>query len=257
MKKLLTILLVLVALVLAAAFVGSFFIGDIVKKAVNTVGPQITGTKVEVQSVDVSVFSGACTVKGVTVGNTQEWKNSNAFYLGTLDAKVSLMSLFGDCVVVEKIVIESPEIDYETNLSSSNLKTLLANIEKNTAGDGKAAKQEPTKQPDPAESGQAAAAEKPMKIEIKHFALTGAKVTAVLGEKDREIVVPSIVLENIGTKEGGVEPGQAAAAIVKNLTSQVAKAAAEGATKALKEDPKAVKEAVKDAKKSVKGLFKK
>lgn len=256
MKTTLKILGGLLVLLLVALLAASAFLGGIVQTAVNTAGPKITGTKVEVKSVRLSVFSGSCAIEGLAVGNTEGWKEPNAFYLGKIDAKVSLSSLlFGDHIVIEKIEIESPEVDYETNVTSSNLKTLQANIEQNTKGAEPAGGEKPSGTQQPAAEG------KPVKVEIRHFSLTGVKVKAstsgILGEKSVALEVPSVVLEDIGTKEGGVTPAQAAMSIVKNLTTQVAKAATEGAANALKEDPKAVKGAVKDAVKGVKDLFKK
>ena len=251
MKTLFKILGVVVVLLVVAFFAASFFIGSIVKNAVNTAGPKMTGTKVEVQSVGLSIFTGSCTIKGLVVGNPEGFQKENAFYLGKIDAKVSIPSLFGDHIIVEKMVIESPEVYFEGGIGSNNFQTLLANVEKNTSGGTKT----PSAKPDaPEEQGEA----KEMKIEIRHFSLSGVKLTAaVTGLKEGSITVPTIELNDVGTKEGGVTPAQAAVSVLKDFSGKVAAAAVEGAKQNLLENPQDVKQTVKDAAKGVKDLFKK
>jgi hypothetical protein len=70
MNKKLLILSGIVAALVLAAYVGlEYFLGHVVKAGVNTFGPKITQTKVELTGAVVSPLSGSGTLTGLTVGN--------------------------------------------------------------------------------------------------------------------------------------------------------------------------------------------
>ena len=117
MKKLLKILAVLLLLgIVAALAVGFFFLGPIVTKTVNNVGPRVTGTKVELDATTVSPLTGGATLKGLFVGNPEGWTGDKAFYVGELRASVQPSSLMGDYVMVNDVFIDGPEFVYERRL---------------------------------------------------------------------------------------------------------------------------------------------
>jgi hypothetical protein len=225
MKKLLTILGVLVGLALVGGLVLMFTIGPIITKGVNTFGPKITGTKVTLDSVSVSPFTGSFTMKGLFVGNPEGWKSDKAFYMGQVHVSVSPLSVPGALlgsghIVVKEVLIDSPQFVYETNVVNSNIKDLLKNIEKATGGGAATPETKPADKP-------ADKPAKPLKFEVKSFRLENAKVTLGVGAAAATLPMPPITITDLGTKEGGITPDQAAVKVVTNILGGIVSAVAQ------------------------------
>jgi hypothetical protein len=221
MKKLLIILGSLLALIVIGAFIASFFLGSIVTKGVNTFAPKITGTVVTLDSASVSPLTGSGTLKGLFVGNPEGWKSDKAFSFEKIHVSVVPSSIMGDHIIIKEVVIDSPQFVYETKIVSSNIKDLLAQIEKNIGdtSDKPAADQPKTKDG------------KPLKFEVKSFRLENAKVTLGVGPTAITVPMPPIVLTDLGTKEGGITPDQIAVKVMTNILANITSAVADSVLK--------------------------
>jgi hypothetical protein len=222
MKIVLYIIGSLVALALVAVLIVAFMLGSIVKKGVNHAGPQITQTSVVLEDAKISPFSGKGTLKGLTVGNPVGWTTPRAFYLGEISIDIEPGSISKETIVINSIVIDQPEITFETKITTSNLQDLLKNIQKSSGADG--TPEQPTGESTP-EPGVPAKETKPVKLEVKLFRLQNAKVIVAGGGTSVPVEIPSLVMENLGTREGGLTPEQLAAAVLKEITAQVAQVA--------------------------------
>lgn len=215
MKKLLIILGGLLILAVIGAFVASFYLGSAVTKGVNHFGPGITGTKVTLDSAALSPLSGSGTLNGLFVGNPAGWKSDKAFSFAKVHLSITPSTLFDDFIVVNEVVIDGPEFVYETKIFTSNIKELLANIEKNIGG----TKGKPAKQPTTKEG-------KPLKFEVKSFRLENAKVTVGVGANAIIVTMPPLILTDLGTREGGLTADQLATKIMAAVLNNITKAAA-------------------------------
>jgi uncharacterized protein involved in outer membrane biogenesis len=217
MKKSLRNTLIIGGAVLVVGYFGlTFFLGSVVRAGVNQIAPRITGTKVELESAEISPLSGSGTLKGFVVGNPKGWSDANLVSIGRMHMKVRPFSVLGDHIVIDEIVIESPEFLYETKVVSSNVGDLLKNIQgtsENSSADATT------------KSG------KPLKFEVKHFHLEGGKVTIGYGAAAIPVPMPPIDLTDLGTAEGGITSGQLAVAIMRSVTTSVATATADAAKK--------------------------
>jgi hypothetical protein len=223
MKILLYIIGSLVALAVVAFLIVAFMLGSIVKKGINHAGPKITQTSVVLEDAKISPFSGKGTLKGLTVGNPAGWTTPRAFYLGEISIDLVPGSLTKDHIVINSIVIEQPEITFETKITSSNLQDLLKNIQKSSESGTSTPQPQPSGETKPAEPG------KEIKLEVKSFRLVNAKVIVVGAGTTVPVEIPSLVMENLGTREGGLTPEQLAAAVLKEITAQVAQVGAKKA----------------------------
>ena len=219
MKIVLYIIGSLVALGIVAVLIVAFMLGSIVKKSVNHIGPQITQTSVVLEDAKISPFSGKGTLGGLTIGNPPGWTTPRAFYLGEISIDMEPGSLMKDHIVINSIVIDKPEITFETRITSSNLQDLLKNIQKSSEGDG-------TSQPSGSEDSTAPDSGQDVKLEVKSFRLENAKVIVAGAGTSVPVEIPALVMENLGTREGGLTPQQLAAAVMKEITAQVAQAGA-------------------------------
>lgn len=215
-KALLLIGVILLALLIVVFVAGRFFLGSIVKEGVNRIGPRVTGAPVTLDNAQVAPFSGSGTLTGLTISNPPGWSDRPAFQLGEVKVDVEPASLFGDHIVVNDVTIEDPTINYETRLVTDNIRDLIRNIEK-AVGQGQ--RQQTTKDG------------RPVRIEIKHFALRGGKVMLAAGGNGTTLTMAPVELNDLGTAEGGVPPDRMAVLILQGVAPSIASAAAQGVDK--------------------------
>lgn len=237
MKKLLYILGGLLALVVIGLIVVLLSLGRIVKSGVNKYGPGITKTTVVLNSADISPFSGKGSLKELTIGNPKGWQAERAFFLKEISIDLVPKSVTTDHIVINSIVIDNPEITYETTgtLSTSNIQDLIKNIQ----GEGTQAAQ-------PEQQKKTAEGQPEKKIEIKSFRLTNVTVKAIYNTNTYTVTIPDLIMTDLGTKEGGLTPNQLAVAVLKEVSTQVGEAALKQAAKS------SLKNKAID---SIKGLF--
>ena len=253
MKKLMirAVIAVLVLLVLAVGL-SIYFLGSIMKKGVETVGPQITGTEIKLDSATLSLLSGSGKLKGLLVGNPQGFKSPSAIKVGSVSVGVAPGSVFSGKVHVKEVRVEAPEITFEGGLKGNNLGKLLDNVQAGTGGSEKTATPE----------NKAAS----RKLQVDDFVITGGRINlsldlSVLGGKSATVPLPEIHLTNLGSGPDGITAGDLTAKVLKELLQAAIPAAekavadlGKGATGVLKD---AGKGATEKAAKSIGDLFKK
>ena len=194
---------VLGVLVLAAYIFLQFFLGSMVKSGVSQHGTRLTQTKVELRTANLSPLSGRGTLWGFSVANPKGWSGHDAFSIGTIHIELAPFSIFGNHILIHEIVIDSPQFNYEAGILSSNIGDLLKNVK------------------EAAEVGKKAPVEHPIKLEVQHIVVRNAKVTVGFGPAATTMPMPTVELNDIGVKEGGVAPGQVALAIMHSITPSV------------------------------------
>lgn len=241
MKKLLVIGALLVGLGIIGVIVMSLFLGNIVTAGVNRFGPQITQTKVVLSNASISPLSGTGTLSGLVVGNPKGWSDTDLCSLGKVHIDVQPFSILGDHVIINEISIEAPEFNYETKIVASNVGDLLKNIEQLTGA--KNAPQATTK------SGQ------PIKFEVKKFRLQNGWVRVGVGPAALKLPMPPVVLDDIGTAQGGITPDQLVFAVMRSVTPSIIAATTQAAGKLVPTSGAAAVEGVKQIGEGIKGLF--
>lgn len=231
-----------------AVFAVFYFLNDLVKGGVETVGPQLTRGEMRLAKANLSPFSGRAQLTGLFVGNPEGWKTESAIRVSDVTVVLDVKSALSDVVVIESIHIAAPEITYEGGLAGSNIGKILENIESIAGGSEKASSSAPgsTK-----------------KFKVKDIQIQGAKVhlgAAGLGGKTLTLPLADLRLQNIGTDGTGVTAAQLGRDILKPLLASVTKAAGEAATNVggqLKDAAKGSTEQIDKAAKGIKDLFKK
>jgi hypothetical protein len=238
MKKwILRIVIIVVALLVLGVVVAALFMGSIVKKGVETAGPQITKTDMKLESASVSILSGAGSINNFMLGNPQGYQTPQAIKVGKVDLAVRPGSIFSDKVEIRHVRVRSPDITFETqgvNFMANNLNTILQNVQA-VAGTSTSPGQEP---------GQPAGASK--KLQVNEFLITGAMVnisSSLLGGKSATVVLPDIRLENLGTGPEGIT----AAELTRVVLAQLVPAAMEAAQKAISGISEQASELIKGA----------
>ncbi|UPT75493.1 MAG: hypothetical protein M0D55_07390 [Elusimicrobiota bacterium] len=213
MKKGLRALFLLVLILgLVAAGAASLWLGRGVKLAVERFGPGIVGAPVTVGAVVLAPFSGVGTITNLEIGNPPGFKGPYALRVGSIEVKIKLATLARETVVVERVVIKEPRINYELGPGGSN----LARLQKNAEG-GK---------------GKPAASQGGKSLEIGLLSVTGGQVglsAAALGSAT--VALPDVRLSNLGGK--GRSPADAAAEVLSAISGGAAKAVSNLGGKAL------------------------
>ena len=247
MKTLLKLGAVIVLLVVVAAAVVGMYLGTIIKTGVEDVGPKITGTTIKLDAVDLSLFSGQVQIKGLVVGNPKGFHAESSFKLADSKVGVDLQSALSDKVVIKEILIDGPEITYESGPSGNN----VSKIQENVAAFSKSVTPKGSAEPKAEKKGQ-------KKVQINDFLFKNGKVTmstSMLGGKPITVSLPDIHLKDIGKDSGGVTPDTAAAEVFKAIDKAVVQSVAKGAGEAAKNIEKQAGEVGSQVGETVKGLF--
>ena len=221
-------------LLIAGIAVTAFYLDDIVKKGVETVGPQIVKVPISLKAVHIGVVTGSAKVKGLVIGNPEGYKTSFAISVGLAEVGVNPASILSDKVVIRSVHVEDPEITFEGNpLGKNNLGDIMDAVNATARSGG------------PPSTNTKAGGKPAQKIEVDDFLITGAKVhvsiTGMAG-KETTLPLPEIHLQNLGQGSGGLTPTDLTHAVLSAITSATIKAVASAAT-----DLKGVENLGKDA----------
>ena len=181
----------IIIIVVVLVIVGVSNLGPMIKKAVNTYGPEITKTEVSLGDVGISIFSASAKLKEFYLGNPSGFKSPQAMSVKSVHVDIDEKSLTGDTIIIEKIEVVAPEITYEKKSGTDNFKTILNNVQEAVGADKTTAKKES------ADAGGG------KKIIIKDFIVKDGKVNlamSMLGDRSISAPLPDIHLKNIGEK---------------------------------------------------------
>jgi hypothetical protein len=211
MKKFFLILLALLAVAAVAAY---FFLGALIGRGVvagvNTFGPRLTGTPVNLAAARISPLGGHGTLTDLVVGNPEGYRSEKAFSFGAIEVKVKPRTLLGDPIVVEEVVIRGPEFVYETRLTSSNLGTILDHINTVVGATGRTS---------------LAADEPERRFAIKRLVVEDARVSVAALGAGATAPVPRLEILDLGSEERGVTGGEAAAIVLRRVLDAVVRSA--------------------------------
>ena len=201
MKKWIYIGIGAIVVVVAIIIFGLSNLGPIIKRAVNSYGPQITKTELHVADVGVSIFSGEAKIKRFFLGNPAGFKTPSAMKVGSVLVNVDEKSLTSDTIVIDRIEVISPEITYEKKGVIDNFNTILKNVTKTSSSEKGATKESEKQGPG-------------KKLIIRDFIVKQGKVNlelSVYGRGDKKIsaTLPDIHLKDIGKNKNGVSPAEA------------------------------------------------
>ena len=255
MKKI-GIILSAIFVVLVIAVIGlSLSVNSAIKAGVTTLGPKLTKTSVALQGVNISILSGSGEIKGLVIGNPKGYQTAHALSLGSVRVAIEPQSLLSDKVVVKEIVIDAPDITFETGLSGNNISQIKNNIEASTGPSQKVKEQAPAKE----EGGG-------KKLQINDLRITNGKINlSIQGMQGKSVTVPlqEIHLTDIGKESEGASIPAVTEKIFVALNQGVLEAVAKSGqgiatgVETMKKTGEGVKEEAGGIVKGLKGMFEK
>ena len=252
----------IVVIVIVAVVGVFFFAGDVIKTAVEEIGPKLTKAEVKLEKVDLSLTSGEAALTGLLIGNPEGFKTPHAFKLGNIKVKIDTGTIGKDTIVINEILIDAPDVIAEFKKFSFNPLKASASIRESLQTSNFIAIQRNVDSFVKAQGGGSGGGSKPSakkdgpKLIIEKFRMNNVKVRAVAQDGlklDQSIPPFSIALNNIGKKEGGLEPEKIAAVLIPEVQNAVTKAITGDLIKSATEMVGKLGDAAKDALKSVTG----
>lgn len=250
MAKTIKIIVIGIPVLIIAVIIALYFsLNSIIKHGVETAGPLVLGTDVELKKVEISLFSGKGQLRGIRIGNPEGFRTDSAFQLNEVRLALDVFSLFsGDRIIIKEIFIDAPEITYEKSGKGDNINAILKNINKVTGTSKAGASKE--------EKGTSGGEGK--KIQINDFMIKNGKVnlsaTALQGQKV-SLDLSDIHLKDIGTEKQGTSMAEAVKEIFAAVNKDIAGTVA-GSVKSITEGvEKTAKEQVGGTVEKLKGLF--
>ena len=166
--------------------------------------------------MDLSIFNGRGSIRGLVIGNPRGFKTNYAFKLDQIRVQLVVRSLFGDEIVIREIYVDAPDVNYEKKRDTSNLERLVKNIEANVGGGSGGG----TDLGDLAERLTGS-----RKVQVDHFVLKEARVHVQDEElKGQPLEVPPLSLElrHLGARSGGATASELSATVMKKVSGRVA-----------------------------------
>lgn len=121
------------ALVLIVAAGGLWWLWSsrdaLLKEAIESFGPEITGVAVSVKRVKLEPLEGKGMIGGLRLGNPKGFEAPSALTVGEIRLAMDPVSIARDVVVIREVVLQSPEITYERGGGGSNLEVIQKHVE--------------------------------------------------------------------------------------------------------------------------------
>lgn len=246
--------------ILVVAVIGIYlYLGSLVKTAVNTFVPQITGTSASVEHVDLSLLSGQIEIRGLKIGNPKGYGSDNIFELGKIKVVFQPKTVLSDKMIIDSVLISDTKISAEMkNLYSTdnNIKAIQQNINKYTASD--------KKKPVTTDKKQTKETKSAKTVVIRDLTIANTGVTLGVAGKTVSMTLPTIHQTGIGEKKKESLSDTFATVLnlisvetVKNLAQMVTdlgKQGLSGATDLIKSGTDSVKDISGSAKNALSGI---
>ena len=237
--------LMLLALLAAVWLFLTLFLDRTVAVAVDTVGPEITGTPVELRDVKIGIWQGRVELIGFRVGNPAGFSAGDAFLLRNFICQVEPRTVLSDRIVVPEVTIDGVLVNYEPQLTGpSNLATIQRNVER-FSGDAAA----PATPATPAAGETAAASPAPAKkVIIRKLTVRNIDLAVTLGGQRLTFPLPPIELTDLGEGKPLNEMiGDFYAALMRGVANVVSSDAFKNAGASLQEAGEAVSRSLQEA----------
>ncbi|MGN0867322.1 MAG: AsmA family protein [Oligosphaeraceae bacterium] len=216
MRRLGVIVLVILLVVLVGLQLALSHMTPVVKKVMETYGPQVTGAPLTVEKVSFSLLQTRFEMTGLVLGNPPGFKTPSSVEVGRVLVKVRPLSLFTDTIHVQQILVEKPAITYEVGLGESNIGVILKNVDKFAATFEKEEKTKKETSPEEEKAGK--------KVVIDEVSVSGGQVrlsATILQGNAAPIPLPTVTLHDLGKESDGVSPVAATREVLTKVLGSV------------------------------------
>ena len=198
-------------------------LGRLIEDGVETHGPGLTGTDVALGGASVSLFSGEGELTDLRIGNPEGYSDARAFDLGRIKISIDPKSVTSDVVRVRQIVVDGPKLLAEFDPAGrNNLKAILNHV-KAAAGTSSS------------KGSSGGGGGKRLIIDEFRFENAEARALAPSLKVDKTLKLPTVVLKDLGAKQGGAAAGDIANQILRPIIDAAVQQATREVVKAQRE----------------------
>jgi hypothetical protein len=219
LKKIIFTLIIISLISLSAYFYLKSNVDEIVREFIVQEVSEVTDTKVKLDAVKLDLKQGAGSLFNFEQPNPPGFQTKYAFHFDQAELDLDLKSIFDEVIIIEKVLINGAEVVYEYSDGKTNFIELKNIINANMNNKTVAASTSKTDQPQQKETKKTHAKQS-KKIIIKSFEMINTNVEGAVpfaSSQTLSVTLPNIQLNNIGSKEGGVEADQLMAIFIDTL----------------------------------------
>ncbi|WP_053979540.1 hypothetical protein [Marinagarivorans algicola] len=229
-KITLMIVFIVILLVVGGVFAVLMNLSTLVEDAVETHGPQVTQTAVNLKDVDINLFKGMSELKGFEVSNPKGFNSPYAFKADTFRVHIDPMSLNADVIVINDITIEGVSIVAEQKGLTTNIQALLNAVKEFAAQSGGDGNDKPVQ-----EETQSSPFEPRFALNNLHFANNNMRlVTESYGEY--ALNIPNLSRSQLNGGGKGLTAGELGVAILQPILDEAESVAKKKLKKVLKSE---------------------
>lgn len=205
---------IIVALVLGVGVYVIVNSGSLIKTAVETIGTEVLGVAVSLDSAEISLTEGSGELRGLTIGNPAEFGGSYAMRFGQIKLVIDVADISDELVVIKSVLIDKAELAIVAKGTATNLQAIMANLDSASADTADTA-------------GAAGEDSSEVKLIIDEFIFSNAQTSLdsdLLG--DLSVKIPDLHLMDIGRKTDGTTIREALQQILVPIVSSSTQAIA-------------------------------
>ena len=218
------IILAVVVLIILLLVVAVLLIDPIAKNALEKGAPLILGTNVSVQRIHIEPFNGRVEITNLIIDNPKEsYSSEYAIKLGDIVTDVDLATVTKKKIHIEEMRMKEVNVNYETNVISSNLQDILDNVKKLDSSE----KSEKTE-----DKPEKEAEEKTLQVDVIELDNVGVSVLAKGAKAGLPIHVTIDPMGPLGEDEEGITPVGLTMRILGAIVTTAIKAAGGSVTDA-------------------------
>ena len=210
MKALGIIIGIIVVLVLGVGVYVVVNSGSLIKTAVETIGTEVLGVEVSLDSAEISLTEGSGELRGLTIGNPAGFGGSHAMRLGQIRLVIDVAEMSEELVVIKSVLIDKAELAIVVKGATTNLQAIMAKLDSTST--------------DTAESAEEDSSE--VRLIIDEFVFSNAQASLeseLLG--NTSVNIPDVNLTGIGRKADG--------ATIREVLQQIFVPVVQGSTQAI------------------------
>ncbi|MEM8845182.1 MAG: hypothetical protein AAGB35_09085, partial [Pseudomonadota bacterium] len=212
MKKVLIVLIILIAIVAAGVYYVLGNLDSIVKSAIEKNGSEVTGTSVDVGSVSIKLTEGSATIDNFKVGNPKGFDSDYLFSMNKTRVQIDTSRLSTDLIVIKEVLLDGPSINYELSANGSNVDAIKKNVESSSSGSS---------------SSESSSGSSGPKIIIQNLVIQNGEVMAsssMVKGQTLKTKLPRVQMTNLGGSSGGTSE-EISKQIIDELLQQIGAAA--------------------------------
>ncbi|MCX8045044.1 MAG: AsmA family protein [Desulfobacterota bacterium] len=207
-----------------AVCIGAFFVlaflslGSIIRHALTSYATTMLGTSVKIGACAVSLFTGEIRLCDIAIENPEGFSTQEAIRIATLTVRYNPLSLLRDTTVITSLTIQKPDIRYERNSETDNIRALLGAIEQRRR------KHAPARQEKGLLANQGSRDKK--KFLLRELVVASGNMTLsipMVSGKTLSFPLPPLRLNNLGSDTGGATAAAIATLVFKSLYASLSR----------------------------------